>query len=59
MNRKLRKMKDEIERRGGLIHIAPDLPDEVAELFLREILNCRDCLAEARKTRSADGKSDH
>jgi hypothetical protein len=49
MNRKLRKLQREIERRGGVLHVAPQLPDEIAELFLREILECPDCMAEARK----------
>ena len=49
MNRKLRRLQREIERRGGVLHVAPRLPDEIAELFLREILECPDCMAEARK----------
>ena len=49
MNRKLRRLQREIERRGGVLHVAPQLPDEIAELFLREILECPDCMAEARK----------
>ena len=62
MNKRLRRMKEEIERRGGLVHIAPELPDQVAELFLREILDCPDCLAEARGARSlgdAQRSTDH
>jgi len=49
MNRKLRRLQREIERRGGILHVSPQLPDDMAELFLREILECPDCMAEARK----------
>ena len=48
MNKRLRKMQREIERRGGVVQLG-DLPDDVAELFLREVLNCPHCLAEARR----------
>ena len=53
MNRRLKALQREIERRGGVLHVSPQLPDEVAEMFLREILACPDCMAEARK----DGKT--
>jgi hypothetical protein len=43
MNDTIRRLKAEIERRGGLIHINPNLPDELTEAFLREILACPDC----------------
>ena len=63
MNKRLRKMMREIEKRGGEIHLAPDLPVGIAELFLREVLECPDCLAEARRLRlPGDGgssKRDH
>jgi hypothetical protein len=55
MNKRLRKMQREIERRGGVVHLG-DLPDDVAELFLREVLDCPECLAEARRARSLDGE---
>jgi len=51
MNPKLRALRREIEGRGGVIHIDPNLPDDLAELFLREILDCPDCMAEARRRR--------
>ena len=56
MSKKLRALKREIERRGGFVGLAPDLPDDVAELFLREILDCPDCLAEAQRTRASVDK---
>jgi hypothetical protein len=43
MNETIRRLKAEIERRGGRIHIDKNLPDEITELFLREILACPDC----------------
>jgi len=43
MNRKIRRMKQEIERRGGMIHVSGTLPDAVAEAFLQQILDCPDC----------------
>ena len=53
MNKKLQRMKQEIERRGGVLHVEPRLPDELAELFLREILDCPECMEEARRSRKA------
>jgi hypothetical protein len=59
MSKRLRALKREIERRGGRVGMAPDLPDEVAELFLREILDCPDCLEEARKMQARDRPREH
>ena len=49
MNKSIAKMMEEIERRGGIVRINTDMPDEVVESFLEEILDCPDCLAEARE----------
>ena len=43
MNRKIRRMMSEIERRGGKLYVNPQLPDEMAEEFLAEVLACPDC----------------
>jgi len=48
MNKKVKSMKEEIKRRGGIVHVSDELPDEVAERFLAEILDCPDCRDEAR-----------
>jgi hypothetical protein len=48
MNKTIRRLKKEIEQRGGLVHIDENLPDAITELFLREILTCPDCMAQAR-----------
>lgn len=47
MNRKIRRMMREIERRGGKLYVNPRLPDEMAEEFLAEVLACPDCAAAA------------
>ena len=49
MNKKVAGMISEIERRGGVIGMSSDLPDDVAESFLAEILDCPDCRAEASR----------
>jgi len=46
MNKTIRRLKQEIEQRGGQIHIDENLPDDIAELFLREVLSCPDCVAQ-------------
>ena len=48
MNDRIREMKEEIERRGGVLHLGEELPDAIMELFLDEVLNCPDCMAAAR-----------
>jgi hypothetical protein len=48
MNKTIRRLKLEIERRGGQVHLDENLPDSVAEQFLREILSCPDCIAQSR-----------
>lgn len=52
MNDRIRKMKEEIERRGGVLHLGDELPDPIMELFLDEVLNCPDCMAAARRDAS-------
>lgn len=44
MNDRIRQMKEEIARRGGVAFVSEELPDSVAELFLQEILACPDCM---------------
>lgn len=48
MSRKLKQMQEEIERRGGFIHLSAEIPDAIAEQFLREVLDCPDCAAAAK-----------
>jgi hypothetical protein len=51
MNAKIRRMMQEIERRGGRLHVNPSLPDELSEQFLEQVLACPDCCEEAATPR--------
>jgi hypothetical protein len=54
MNKTIKRLKAEIEQRGGSVYINENLPDEVMEMFLRQILECPDCAhAEAQQKQSA------
>lgn len=48
MNAKIRRMKREIERRGGVVHLNDGLPDRIVQKFLEEILACPDCAGASR-----------
>jgi hypothetical protein len=48
---RIEQMKAEIERRGGLVGLSPDAPDWLTEKFLRDVLACPDCRAEAARRR--------
>ena len=45
MSRRLEKMKRKIERAGGIVYLRDDLPNQIAEAFLDEVLACPDCAA--------------
>jgi hypothetical protein len=45
MNKRIKKMLREVERRGGLVSINGAIPNDVAERFLEEVLACPDCAA--------------
>jgi hypothetical protein len=60
MNRNIRRLREQIERRGGKVHLDKNIPDEIAELFLKEVLACPDCVepslvASNSVTRMSDG----
>ena len=55
MNKKIERMMKEIERRGGVVGINPMLPDELAEEFLQQILDCPDCCAGVGSASTAQG----
>ncbi|HET8797979.1 MAG TPA: hypothetical protein VFO89_09830 [Thermoanaerobaculia bacterium] len=38
-----------IEKRGATVYVSPETPDALAEHFLREVLACPHCIAEARR----------
>ena len=46
---RIEKMKEEIRRRGGVVHLAEDTPLEIVELFLEEVLRCPECMREAQR----------
>lgn len=48
-NRRIKKLMEEIRRRGGRVGISEECSNEEAEFFLREVLDCPDCLEEARQ----------
>ena len=41
--REINAMIEEIRRRGGVVHIAAELPDDITREFLQEILDCPLC----------------
>ncbi len=45
MNSKLKELKRQLERAGGLVMIPDHLPDDVAEIFVKEIMDCPECAA--------------
>jgi hypothetical protein len=55
MNKKIRRMMQEIRRRGGLVNVNGSVPDDVAERFLREVLSCPDCQAQAHDAAADTG----
>jgi hypothetical protein len=59
MNRKLRKLKEDLERAGGKVFINEDMPDHVARFFIREVENCPDCQREIARSRIPRGKGEH
>lgn len=52
MNEKVRKLLREVERKGGNVVISSDVPDEILETFLREVLACPCCASASRTVRA-------
>lgn len=44
---RIEAMKREIERRGGIVGTMSPVSDDVFEFFLREVLDCPECAAQA------------
>lgn len=57
MNKKIARMIAEIRERGGVVGVNPSMPDDIAEEFLRQVLDCPDCRAEAEEI--ARKKTEH
>lgn len=49
MNKKIKRMIEEVELRGGTIAFESNAPDELMERFLTEVLDCPDCREEAAR----------
>jgi hypothetical protein len=43
MNERIRRMKQQIESRGGTVYFPQDAPDDILEMFLEEVLDCPCC----------------
>jgi hypothetical protein len=52
MNETIQRLMKQIEERGGKVHVSGTLPDEMTEIFLRQILECPDCKAHDAQGRS-------
>ena len=60
MNRKAKRVRKQIERAGGIVHVRRDAPDDIVEAFFNEILNCPHCAtAIAASQARAGGRKDH
>jgi hypothetical protein len=60
MNAKVKKIKEQLERAGGVIMIPDDLPDDIAEIFVKGIMSCPQCAAAiAASTKLPFGKRGH
>ena len=60
MKRKLIRMKKQMERAGGIVHVTRELPDDIIESFFNEVLKCPDCAAAIAAAQARDGgRKDH
>ena len=60
MNAKVKRIKEQLERAGGVIMIPEDLPDDIAEIFVKGIMDCPDCAAAiATAQKIPRGKGEH
>jgi hypothetical protein len=55
MNKKLRKLMRRLEAAGAVVGMREDIPDEIAELFIRDIMSCPDCVAAMEATERQKG----
>ena len=51
MNKRIKRMMQEIQKAGGVIHLNPMMRDSVVEAFLNEVLKCPDCAAAMKANR--------
>ena len=52
MNDRIRRMTEEIEKRGGSVYYPHDAPDEILEKFLEQVLACPCCATASAPDRS-------
>jgi hypothetical protein len=57
--KRLRKLRAKIEKAGGLVHIGEDLPDHIAEAFLKEVMACPDCARAMAENERLTAKREH
>ena len=43
MNAKARRLKKQLERAGGVVFLPDDVPNDIAEMFVKVIMSCPDC----------------
>ena len=43
MNAKVRRLKKQLERAGGVVMLPENIPDDIAEIFVKGIMSCPDC----------------
>jgi hypothetical protein len=55
MNKKLRKLMKRLEAAGAVVGMSDDLPDDVAEMFIRGVMECPDCVAALRASERQQG----
>ena len=60
MNAKARRLKEQLERAGGVVSLPDDAPDDVAEMFVKVIMSCPDCAkAISASSKQPTDKNDH
>ena len=59
MNPKVKRIKQQLERAGGIVYLPKDLRDDVAEMFLKEIENCPDCQRAIAESQPPRDRKEH
>ena len=58
-SRRVDRMLEEIRRRGGIAGLSDDIPDDVAEMFLREVLDCPDSREDVERMARQTPRREH
>jgi hypothetical protein len=60
VNAKARRLKEQLERAGGVVFLPDDVHDDVAEMFVNVIMSCSDCAkAISASSKQLTDKHDH